>query len=674
MAKEEWNLFQNCIMPSLFDDDECYNDAGLSITSSNQNGEFKINAKFAKKYESYREKEEYQTLKDRFGEDDEDSSSSEEEVGPDAIDDSQFLKVMTALRQKDPSIYDKNVKYFDGEPPRNSENKKKRKANEESKPLLLDEYEREVLLREDGSDESNEESENETSKAKFNGESKNLLFYNDEQRALKEEITKAIQAESDSEDDSSSLLIKKPKPDPVDKSKGVFKHSNHVEKVKIFSDKEKDLLNFILDKSCDSENESDGSDNNQDENDDHDNDNRKVVDDEESFESDTEFVENQEQHEANYNFRFEVPGGTDIKSFPRNVSETLRQSEQASRSQKRREVKEKRDQFENRRKEDLKRLKQLKKKEILDKIEKIRESAGTKNVAVGEEDLESDFDPDKHDKLMAEAFNDEYYATNDKKKPQFSDMESDNYEEMSNTNGTSSKIESALKSAVEKPAFNPELETFEHYLEKNYSIDLDDVVEEVSQIGQNDPRPINAPEKPKFKFKYRETTSDTFGLTYEEILAAPDRELNNWVSLKKASQYRDNRDEAYDKRKFSKLANNKFKKAKIFSSLYKDPNEVPAATADEDFKNGMSLLLSDIKFAAEKQRRKKKMTREMKTTKIVKKMVKVKKKSPAISGVDLTDQRMKAFGIKNPDKFRHIQYHKSKAKKATENNKAQHSF
>ncbi|XP_075251161.1 protein KRI1 homolog [Convolutriloba macropyga] len=694
-------------MPSLFDnEDENNRSDNLDLFSSSSSradviDELKINTKFAKKYESYREKEEYQTLKDRLGDDaeDGDSSSSEEEVGPNAFNDSQFLRVLTALRQKDPSIYDKSVTFFDDNDSLDQSktlSRKRKSEKEAKKPLLLDEYERQVLLRENGgnlSDDSDSElnhnkqdfqPKGKRSKQIDDANSKNFLLYNEEQRQLKEEISKAIKLEpaSEGENEESSLLITKSKPIkkiPVEDSNEPLSKeaSNLDERVKIFSDKEKYLLNFILDKTVESEDS--GSENDDDDNDIID---QKSFDEGEDMESDTEFVDNQDLHEANYNFRFEVPGGCEIKSFPRNVSETLRQSDSATRSEKRRELKEKRDEIEKRRKEDLKRLKQLKKKEILDKIEKIRQSAGTELAGVGEEDLDSDFDPDKHDRLMAKTFDDEYYGNADdeidNEKPQFSDMESDDNEGVDIDDENSSRTEpksldKLLKTAVAKPVFDPSVETFEQYLEKNYNIDFDDVIENEIQSKKsesgNETKKETSETKPGFKFKYRGTTSDSFGLSYEEILGAPDRELNMWVSLKKASQYREQRDELYDKRKFTKLASNKFKKAKVFSSLYKEPDQVPNAVniPGSEGQSAMSLMMSDIKYVAEKRRRRKrKNIQENMSGKVDKKTTSYKKgkkktiKGPSVPGLDMSDQRLKAFGIKNPTKFRHIQFHKQK--------------
>jgi len=54
------------------------------------------------------------------------------------------------------------------------------------------------------------------------------------------------------------------------------------------------------------------------------------------------------------------------------------------------------------------------------------------------------------------------------------------------------------------------------------------------------------------RFKYREVLANDYGLSTEELLAAEDKELNRWASLKKMVQYRDEADERRDKQSYKR--------------------------------------------------------------------------------------------------------------------------
>jgi len=86
-----------------------------------------------------------------------------------------------------------------------------------------------------------------------------------------------------------------------------------------------------------------------------------------------EILDQQDEYEAKYNFRYEEEGGTELATHPRDVTDTLRRKDD-KRKIKRHEVKERKDKEKVRKEEELKRYKNLKKKEILEKLKEIEKN------------------------------------------------------------------------------------------------------------------------------------------------------------------------------------------------------------------------------------------------------------------------------------------------------------
>jgi protein KRI1 len=309
--------------------------------------------------------------------------------------------------------------------------------------------------------------------------------------------------------------------------------------------------------------------------------------------TDEEDVDMQEQFERVYNFRFEEPGGLEIASYPRNIPGSVRRVSD-TRKEKRKAREERKESEKEKKREELRRLKNLKRQEIMRKLDRIKAITGNPNVGFKEEELEGDFDPQAYDKMMEEAFAQDYYQQDEEEKPVFSadeDIDDDEdwgeYNEegwdedlhcehpdfnmdvdfdptstpaggstetyiVSFRNKKSNKL-SKFAEAVssQKPYHDPDEKTFEEYFDEYYKLDFEDIIGDMP-----------------CRFKYREVIPMNFGLTTEEVLQAEDKELNKWVSLKKATQYRSLEEEKEDAAKYRKKGRHRKKKSQILTSVY----------------------------------------------------------------------------------------------------------
>merc|ERR1740128_772463 len=370
-----------------------------------------------------------------------------------------------------------------------------------------------------------------------------------------------------------------------------------------------------------------------------------VHDSDEGISEDEKTVTLQEEFEHKFNFRFEDPDQEFIKRYPRTIKDSLRRPDD-KRKKKRKEVEERKKAEKQQKMEDIKVMKSIKKKEILDKLQKLKKITGNEDMAIREEDIDGDFDPEEYDRRMKEIFDGYDVGPDDDQKPDFSDLEDDDayaeeleaedwdnwtgggaggsgggggggehcddadfnmdcdYNEqddtlqqelMENSKGRKkSRRRSKFARAVEnnKPVFDPTDKTFEEYVDEYYKLDCEDVIGDLP-----------------CRFKYRSVEANDFGLSTEELLNADDKELNAWVSLRKTCQYRSAEEERRDVHVFKNKGKNLQLKKKILPSVYTADDEEQGEKEDGE-KSGEQTVSKNKKKKNRKKEQKKRKADE----------------------------------------------------------------
>ncbi|XP_069802657.1 protein KRI1 homolog [Dendropsophus ebraccatus] len=603
--------------------------------------ELKINRKFAERYDRYREKEELQRLKDRYGdrgEEESGSSSSESDSEDDvAIDpqlDKDFYRTLSLLKKKDPVIYKEDVTFYkESDPPATNHSK-----SSKEKPMYLKDYERKVILEKEGKYEDEESSEDEDQI--IQDQRARSPTYIEEQRQIRESFRKFVEDSDNDEEDgetTANLLTKRMKTKKEQEQedeeyiawlKGQ-KDIEDKEEVKemgylkeywsnpTLDEGEKFLRDYILNKEY-KEDEPEGEEDDDDEE-------CPPALEEAPHVSDSEdegelFLKKQEDFERKYNFRFEEPDSDLIKTFPRTITQSVRRKDDR-RKRKREEIKERKTKEKEKKQEELKQLKNLKRKELQEKLQKLRELTGEQHLGVTEEDLLEDFDPAKHDEIMQKCFGDDYYGIEEDQKPQFEDDDMleedwnwDNWTGEEHEDGDNMEVgeeDSAphwddpnfVMDAEYDPQAAPvpsrkERKKMRLELEKNAKkkrkSKFAEVVSKQKPVFNPDDRSFQEYVEEYYKmdyedivddlpcrFKYRQVVPCDFGLSTEEILGADDKDLNRWCSLRKTCMYRSEKEDMYDQSIYSQKGQNAWKKQQVLKSLSQsneDDSESPTTS------------------------------------------------------------------------------------------------
>ncbi|KAF8648547.1 hypothetical protein AX16_006251 [Volvariella volvacea WC 439] len=265
-----------------------------------------------------------------------------------------------------------------------------------------------------------------------------------------------------------------------------------------------------------------------------------------------DFEEIVDRFESSYNFRFEEPDAAHIPSFPRNIPDTVRR-EDSKRKEARERRKTRKEEELAKKREEVRRLKNLKMKEIRRKLETIGKEGGIdldQDPALQELDLDGDWDPDAHDRQMAKLYADDGAYDEDAdvlEKPVWDDDIDigDIVPEENETQSKKKKKKKKKKDDNEEPDIGVDVDQMDADVPRNWEEEewdgteemrkrkVQEYMDEIYGLDFND-MVAGIPTR----FKYVPVKSQSFGLTPAEILMATDKELNEYMSVKKYAPYR----------------------------------------------------------------------------------------------------------------------------------------
>lgn len=274
---------------------------------------------------------------------------------------------------------------------------------------------------------------------------------------------------------------------------------------------------------------------------------------EHDMEDDEEFEEIADAFETSYNFRFEEPDAATIKSFPRNIASTVRRVD-TTRKEARERKKQRQEEELEKKHEEVKRLKALKMKEVRRKLERIGREGGI-NIdpdaeAFKEFDLDADWDPEAHDTQMAGLYHDGNDSDVAEKPVWDDDINIDDIippsQPAESSSSSKKKKKKKRKNKDENNDEGVDIDAMDADVVREYDDEedwdgteemrkrkLDEYMDEVYGLEFND-MVAGMPTR----FKYTTATPQTFALTPAEILMATDKELNQYVSVKRYAPYR----------------------------------------------------------------------------------------------------------------------------------------
>ncbi|KZM25179.1 Kinetochore protein Spc24 [Ascochyta rabiei] len=558
------------------DDEDSAADADADADADAGGAGFQVNEEYARRFEHNKKRAEQHRLEEKYGKarafqnEDEDTEDSEEGVEEDdaanlldeALDD-EVMATLKALRSKDPRIYDKDAKFYTDLADDEDGNSNSNDTGKKEASMTLRQFHTKNLLEGNvPGDDDNDDDDDAPPRT-----------YAQEQEDVRRSLVKELHAAADAEDDD--FLVAKPKPATSKKDRVKITQDDVI---KADHDPELFLSNYMESRAW-------------------------VPADKTQFQplesDDDEADAAADDFEHAYNTYFEDTTGTNEKltTYARDAvaATTVRRDEGNTRKKARDAARAKREAERKEREADLARLKKLKVDEMEAKVNQIRKIGGLSgrdfNMDEWKDVLEADWSDDQWDREMSKRFGESYYNEAD------AAFDSDE--------GTSKKGKQPKKpKKPKKPKFDDDIdikdlvpdfvddkEEARPTLSSDDDDDDDDAMDvdaetqdpaaststkkrkqdraDAKASARRDRRLIEnlvaenlkyesalaaKPSKTPARFRYRETSPTTFGLTARDILLADDKQLNEFAGLKKLAAFRDPVKKKKDKKHLSKKA------------------------------------------------------------------------------------------------------------------------
>ncbi|RMZ67140.1 ribosome biogenesis Kri1 [Pyrenophora seminiperda CCB06] len=536
----------------------------------------KVNEEYARRFEHNKKRAELHRLEEKYGKGDapanghdDDSEDSEDGVEEDdaaelldeALDE-EVNATLQALRAKDPRIYNKEVKFY--REPEEGENGTEEKKKKKEPSMTLRDYHTKNLL----------EGKYTTDQVDADDEDAPPRTYAQEQEEARQELVKTLHAaDGDDDDDDDDFIVAKEKPAKPQNDRPTIT-ADDVEKAD--QDPETFLSNFMASRAWVPTKSA----------------RFQPLDEDESDQDDAA-----DEWENSYNLYFENTAGANekIMTYARDAvaSTTVRQDDKSGRRKAREAARAKREAERREKEQDLARLRKLKVEEMENKVKQIRQIGGLSGRDFKIDDwkdvLEADWSDEQWDAEMQKRFGDAYYGEGDAgmeeeqggkkgkkpKKPKFDDddidikdlvpdfKEDDDDEDLAAISSDDEEMPDAAAADDASEADDPSAPKKSSKQRKQERAEAKSAARRDRRlienlVNQNFEYEAALASKPSKKqasrFRYRETSPTSFGLTARDILLADDKALNEFAGLKKLAAFRDPVKKKKDKKFLSKKA------------------------------------------------------------------------------------------------------------------------